>query len=472
LSASPIQGSNKSGDTSFITELNAAGTSLVYSTYLGGSSGDLGTGISLDSSNNTYVTGITDSTDFPTTSGVLQTTNGGEDDSFVAEIKSGGSALVYSTYLGGSGNDDALGIAVDAAGEAYVTGETTSTNFPTANAAQKALGGSSATNVFVSKLNAGATELLFSTYYGGNQDDAGTGIALDSFADAFVTGRTTSSNYPTGGSAFQTALNGTSDAFITEFANTGFVEYSSFLGGSGTENDALSGSDTQGPIGAVAVDSSGNVYLAGSTASTTDFPVTSGAVQAAYGGGLADAFIAKVGPAPADFSVSVSPTNISTSTGGTTSAITVTVSSVNSAYGQGVALTCAGLPTGASCSFSTSPVTPGATAVTSNLTISTASSSSANIVPAAKRGMPMVTALAFPFLGIALLGVSNPRRRKLFGIVTIGLILMALMMLPACGSSSGGGGGGGGGGTYSITVSGTAGSTTHSAPLILTVNAS
>ena len=244
---SAIQSSH-SGDDAFVTKVDSTGTSLGYSTYLGGSSTNVATGIALDSSSNAYVTGITDSSDFPTTSGDAQTTYGGADDGFVTEVKADGSAWVYSTYIGGSGTDDALGIAVDAAGEAYVTGSTNSSNFPTANAAQAALGGNSATNVFVTKLSAGGTAFLFSTYYGGNLDDAGAGIALDSFGDAYVTGTATSSNYPvtSGGGS----LNGTSDALVTEFSNTGFVVYSGLMGGSGTENQEIAGTNLTGPFGA------------------------------------------------------------------------------------------------------------------------------------------------------------------------------------------------------------------------------
>ena len=467
--------STHSGDDAFVTKLDSAGTTLGYSTYLGGSTGNLATGIAVDGSGNAYVTGITVSSIFPTTSGVVQTTAGGADDSFVTEVKADGSAWVYSTYLGGSGTDDALGIAVDSAGEAYVTGSTNSTNFPTANAAQNALGGSSATNVFVTKLNAGATKLVFSTYYGGSLDDAGTGIALDAFGDAYVTGRTTSSSYPVGG-AFQNSLSGTSDAFVTEFSNTGFVVYSSFLGGTGTENDALLGSDAQGPIGAIAVDSTSNAYLAGATASSTGagFPISAGAAQLLYGGGV-DGFVAKVGAAPADFSVAVSPTSVSTTSGQTTSAVTVTVSSVNSSYGQAVTLSCGSLPSKAVCHFSPASVTPGASAVTSSLTIATnGASSSSMLAPSTNRGMGMLYAMFLPIGGIALLGVrNNSRRKRLFGFLLLGVILMGLLVLPACGGGGGGGGGGGNNtppGSYNITVSGQGGGATHSAPLALTVN--
>ena len=473
-SSSPIQSSNGGTQDAFVTKIAGSFNSIGFSTYLGGSSGDLATGIALDGSGNAYVTGITVSSNFPTTAGSLQTTAPGPDDSFVTEIKGDGSSIVYSTYLGGSGSDDALGIAVDSAGEAYVTGGTNSSDFPVVNAAQSTLGGSSALNVFVSKLTADGSGLLFSTYWGGSQSDEATGIALDSFGDAYVTGRTTSSNYPTSGSPFQGSLSGSSDALIAEFSNTGFVVYSSFLGGTGTEN-GLAGLDAQSALGAITVDSTGNAYIAGATASTTSFPVTTGVYQKLYGGGAADGFVAKVGPAPADFSVAVSPSTISTTSGQTTSAITVTVSSVNSSYGQSVTLSCGGLPAKGVCNFSPASVTPGTTSQTSSLTIGTGGSSSARVLfPGNDHLRNMLLAALLPVFGLAFFVPINSRSGRLRGTIFVGLVVLALITLPACGGSSGGGGGGGGGGTtpgsYSITVIGTASSTTHSAPLSLKVN--
>jgi hypothetical protein len=466
-------------DNAFIAKLNGTATAITYSTYLGGSSFNLANAIALDSSTNAYVTGLTGASDFPTTSGVPQTSLTGSQNGFVAEVKADGSTLLYSTYLGGSGVDAGLGIAVDAAGEAYVTGSTSSSNFPTMNAVQSALGGNSATNVFLTKLNSTGTGLVFSTYYGGNLEDAGTGVALDTFGDAYVTGRTTSSNYPVSNS-FQGTLNGTSDAFVTEFSNAGSVEYSSFLGGPGTEN-GVGGLDAQGPIGAITVDASSNAYLAGDTSSSSGF-ATSGTYQSTYGGNPADAFVAKVGPAPADFSVAASPASVSVASGQTTSAITVTVSSVNSAFGQAVSLSCGSLPANASCQFTNASVTPGSSPQTSSLTISTSASSSANmLIPGTNGRMLAFAAMFMPLLGIALVSAGDSTRSKrVLGLLLLALALTGLLVLPACGGSSsgsgGGGGGGGGGGTttspgtYNITVVGAAGGTTHSAPVTLTVN--
>jgi hypothetical protein len=257
-----------------------------------------------------------------------------------------------------------------------------------------------------------------------------------------VTGRTASANFPVLGSPFQGSLSGTSDAFILELSNTGFAVYASFLGGTGVES-SIAGSTAQGAVGAVAVDASNNAYLAGATSSTTGFPVTSAFTCCGfYGGGLADGFVAKVGTAPADFSVAASPTTISTTSGTTTAAITVTVSSVNSSYGQPVSLSCGNLPSKAVCHFTTTPVTPGSSAVTSSLTIATNGAASTRIRAAAIRQKEILAALLVPVLGIVVLGAGvSSRRKRFFGLMLISLTLAGLLMLPSC---SGGGGGGGG----------------------------
>jgi hypothetical protein len=471
----PILNSNAGGITGFIAKLRTDGSGLVYSTYLGGSSTSLAAGVALDGSNNAYVTGITDASDFPITNGVAQKTFGGASDAFVTEVKADGSGWAYSTFVGGSGTDEGFAIAVDGAGEAYITGNTNSPDFPTVNAAQTQLGGSSATNVFVSKLGAGGTEFLFSTYYGGAQDDSGTGIALDSFADAYVTGRTTSSAYPvTSDTAFQTALSGTSDAFVTEFASTGFVVYSSFLGGTGTENAAQLGQDSQGPVGAIAVDGSGFVYLVGTSASTTGFPAT-GVLQPSYNGGSSDGFAAKIRPASSDFAVAVSPTSVSTPSGQTSPAVTVTVSSVNSSFGQVVGLSCGNLPVNALCQFDTPTLTPGSSSVTSNLTIATNATSSAYFqMPGTDRHRQTLAAVFLPVFGLAFISIAlTSHRKRLFAGLLLGLVLTALVALPACSGSGHSGGGGGSvtpAGTYNITVSGSASGTSHGVALTLTVN--
>ncbi|HXM94206.1 MAG TPA: SBBP repeat-containing protein [Candidatus Dormibacteraeota bacterium] len=214
------------GYHAFVTKLNPTGTApLVYSTYLGGNSTDVGQGIAVDAAGNAYVTGVTCSTNFPTTPGAFQTANasGGCTDAFVTKLNPVGSApLVYSTYLGGFSADYGQGIVVDSTGSAYVTGYTNSSNFPTTLGAFQAAnqGGFDA---FVTALNPlGTAPLVYSTYLGGSNLDYGQGIAVDSTGSAYVTGYTDSSNFPTTPGAFQTAnaSGGCCDAFVAKI--TGF----------------------------------------------------------------------------------------------------------------------------------------------------------------------------------------------------------------------------------------------------------
>lgn len=265
----------------FITKLNPTGTSLLYSTFLGGSNEDAANEIVVDNSGNAFVTGSTKSSNFPTTGGVVQPAFGGDTDAFVAKLNAAGSAFLYSTYLGGSAEDVAKGIAVDSAGNAYVTGSTTSGNFPTTvGAFATALTGPR--NAFVAKLNASASGLLYSTYLGGTASDEGQGVALDTAGSAYVTGFTTSPDFPTTPLAFQTGFAGNNDAFVTKLntAGSGLV-YSTFLGGSGFDFGI-----------AISVDSAGNAYVVGTT-SSANFPTTLGTVQAGLAGQY-DAFVTKL----------------------------------------------------------------------------------------------------------------------------------------------------------------------------------
>jgi len=226
-----FQGTNHvtgSGSTVFVTKFNAAGSALVYSTYLGGTRGDSGAGIAIDSSGHAYVTGQSDSVDFPTTPNAFQATNhsaasGGTADAFVTELSTDGSALVYSTYLGGSFSDSGYGIAVNDSGNAFVVGSTLSTDFPTANPIQASNHGGrpgQCSNVFVTEFNADGSALVYSTYLGGsNGFDVGQGIAVDSSGVAYVTGWTSSTDFPTTSNAFQTAAPGAANGFVAKISN-------------------------------------------------------------------------------------------------------------------------------------------------------------------------------------------------------------------------------------------------------------
>jgi hypothetical protein len=209
------------GLDAFVTKINPTGSGLVYSTYLGGSGDDDGSGIAVDALGNAYVAGTTSSTNFPTTPGAFQTTVGGFEDAFVTKLNPTGSGLVYSTYLGGSGQDFGRGVALDSAGSAYVTGFTRSTNFPTTIGAFQTTFGGGFGDAFVTKINPSGTGLVYSTYLGGSGDDGGGGIAVDSMPNpnAYVTGTTSSINFPTTPGAFQTTFGGgPRDAFVTKIA--------------------------------------------------------------------------------------------------------------------------------------------------------------------------------------------------------------------------------------------------------------
>ena len=284
--ANPIDSTYNSANDVFVAKINAAGSALVYSTYLGSIGDDFGHAITLDSATNAYLTGYTAGSNFPTLNAFDFTWNGSSD-AFITKINAAGTALVYSTYLGGSlGNDNRPGdhgndIAVDSAGNAYVAGQTISTNFPTFNAIQGARAGQ-AHDVFVTKLNAVGSALVYSTYLGGTFHDSGQGIALDSAGNAYITGSTDSSNFPTA-NAFDSTYN-FSDAFVTKINAAGTaLLYSTFLGGSGVET-----------ANAIALDSAGNIYVTGYT-SSTNFPTVNPS-QLMHGGSF-DVFVTKMNPA-------------------------------------------------------------------------------------------------------------------------------------------------------------------------------
>ena len=258
-------------------KLNAAGSAYAYSPYLGGSSHEHASGIAVDAAGHAFVAGFTSSSDFPTFA-PLQGTYGGGGDAFVSELKVAGSALVYSTYLGGSGSDSANGIAIDSAGEAFVAGNTSSSDFPTVSALlSTSIGGQ---DFFATKLNAAGSVLVYSTYFGGSGDDFANSIAVDPAGEAFIAGYTSSTDFPST-QPLPTADSGKEDAFVTRFDAAGtMVVYSTYLGGGDNEQAY-----------AIAVDAVGEAVVVGETAST-DFP-TVFPLQSRNSGGD-DAFVTRI----------------------------------------------------------------------------------------------------------------------------------------------------------------------------------
>jgi hypothetical protein len=279
--ANALQAVNKGNTDVFVTKLNASGTGMVFSTYIGGADVDVGSGIALDAAGNIYITGYTRSAGFPVTAGAYRTTKSGGEDAFVAKLAPTGGSLVYSTFVGASGSDRAQAIAVDASGNALIAGYTTSVTFPTVGAAQAAFGGG--TDAFAAKLNASGSALVYSTYLGGSSNDTAGGIAVDSSGNAYITGQTQSLNFPVR-SAYQTNKAGGGDVFVAKLSAAGAFIFSTYLGGKSADSAK-----------AIAVDASSNIYLAGSTYSI-DFPTSSGAFQRTKSGEY-DVFVTKMNSA-------------------------------------------------------------------------------------------------------------------------------------------------------------------------------
>src|SRR6185437_11969063 len=272
----------------FVAKLNATGTSLLYSTYLGGSNADVGTSIAVDGGGNVYVAGETESVDFPTNS--VSPPFGGVHDAFIVKLTATDTNLIYATFLGGGGDDRALSVAADSTGDAVVVGVTTSTNFPiTADAIQTNFF-TGLYDIFITKLSPDGTSRLFSTYLGDYGDDEATRVALDVAGNIYVTGLTTSTNFSVVANGFPGAAvlystnGGLRDAFVVKLDASGTnVIYWTFLGGA-LNDEGWS----------IAADTNGNAYVVGLT-SSTNFPTTN-AFQASASGLTNDAFILKLNP--------------------------------------------------------------------------------------------------------------------------------------------------------------------------------
>lgn len=281
------------GSDAFVAKLNPTGSNLVYSTFLGGGNSDYGYGIEIDDAGNAYVTGLTDSYDFPITPEAFDTSLNDtivppSFDAFVTKLNPLGNDLVYSTYLGGWEEDDAgLDIAVEGSGNAYVTGGTWCADFPvTAGSFDVTYNG--LYDAFVVKLNSTGSDLVYGTFLGGSEQDQSFSITVDGSGNAYITGDSQSSDFPTTTGAFDSTYNGGSlyngDVFVTKLSASGdALHYSTYLGGGGGD----AGSD-------IAVDGAGYACVIGKTGSP-GFPATAGAFDPTYNGDE-DGFVLKLSP--------------------------------------------------------------------------------------------------------------------------------------------------------------------------------
>ena len=254
--ANPFQPTLGGSNDTFVAKLNPSGSALLYSTYLGGNDDDYGRGITVDAQGNVYIAGSTNSTNYPV-SNAYQPANAGNSDAFVTKFNPAGSALVWSTYLGGSNSDAAFSIAVDTTNNVVITGRSYSTNYPLQAAYQPFMAGLH--DVVVTKLNAAGSGLVYSTYFGGSSDEVGNDVALDPAGSAYIVGYTGSANFPVI-NAFQ-GVGGFGDAFVAKFTPVGVPAYSTYLGGPWPD-----GGDS------IAVNAAGEAFVIGSTQSD-NFPL-------------------------------------------------------------------------------------------------------------------------------------------------------------------------------------------------------
>ena len=277
------QPGNAGGFDAFVTKLDPTGSSLLYSTYIGGDNDDRARGVAVSADGSVYVSGSTNSLDFPVVNAIHSTFGGGDADAFALVLNPSGSALTYSTYLGGAEEDRGYDISIDPAGNAYLTGPTWSTNFPTRNPLQGYCGGTTYPDGFVAKIAASGSALVYSTYLCGRDDDRGIAIAADAAGNAYVAGHTNSEDFPIR-NAYQPQYHGYQDAFVAKLDPQGAgLVYSTYLGGTVDEAGW-----------AIALDAQGSAYVSGFTRSP-DFPLVNPVQPRA--GGDDDAWLARLTPA-------------------------------------------------------------------------------------------------------------------------------------------------------------------------------
>jgi len=444
-----------------VTELNPTGSAKVLSTFFGGNGIDEGYGIAVDAAGNISITGLTTSTDLPVTANAVQAHIASTNDAFVAQFDKAGT-LTYCSYLGGSADEftSSLGaIAVDASGKIYVTGSTASADYPTSSGAFQTTYGGGGSDVFVTAIDPSKpNSLVYSTFLGGSGDDDkgefARGIAIDAAGNAIITGSTNSANFPIL-RATQSSLAGGLDAFVTKLNSTGSaLIYSTYLGGAGNDFGA-----------SVAVDQIGNAYVTGQT-SSNDLP-TASALQGTLNGPT-DAFIARLS---ADFGLTSSPPSASISAG-EAATYTISVSPSDGLYGAPVSLACSGLPSLSKCTISPQQVTPGSSAATAQVTISTTAPQFSTL-----RRVRNVTGIYALFVPLLLFssGVLKRRwsaKRRIVGALFAVVLLSYAAFMVGCSSSSSQSQvlkGGTPSGTSTITITATSSSTSHTTTVTLNV---
>jgi hypothetical protein len=463
-----------SSGTAFVTKIAPAGSSLAYSTYLGGSNGDSAAGIAVDSSGYAYVAGTTTSSDFPTTNGAFQTTSKAPQNvqnAFLCKLSFSGNTLSYSTLFGGSAltASAATGVTLDSQRAAYLTGWTEATNsapsdFPTTSGVFQPTLAEGDGGIFILKINTrgqGPMDLVYSTFLGSNSPkgngEQSTGIVVDANQNVFVTGRTPSNNFPVTPGALQPTFKGSTggfNAFVAKLnPSANALLYSTYLGG--TVDDQAR---------AISTDPQGNLYVVG-VALSTDFPTTSGVFQPTHvaPSGSGDAFVSKlvISSGIVDFTVS-SPTSVSVVAGDSVS-FPVTVTPVGGSL-QTVSLTCSGEPVGSTCTISPSSVSlDGSHAGTATASVATHYSA----IPE-EYGFPDARpfwSLQCLIIVLALMLTVFTTRSKRSGLIFAVVIFLGAM-LESCG---GGGPGATPRGKTTLIVTGTSGEQSHSQDVELTV---
>jgi hypothetical protein len=458
---------NSSQDV-FVAKVNTAGTALAYCGYIGGWANEEAYGIAVDGSGNAYVTGRTASADdFPIKAGPDLTQNGYYD-AFVAKVNAAGSALVYCGYVGGVDDEEGNAIAVDGSGNAYITGYTYSTNFPTVVGPDRTFNGGS-TDAFVAKVKADGTRLVYCSYIGGNVsdrgygNDCGYGIAVDDSGNAYITGQTdsTEATFPVTVGPDLT-YNGLDEAFVAKVKadGTAFV-YCSFIGGE--NNDYGSG---------IAVDGSGNAYVTGQTDSTeATLPVTVGPDLTFNGSGDYDGFVAKISSNAFGFAMEASPPS-ATVTAGQSATYTVQVTLQYGSLASAVSFVCTGLPRDCTASFSPAGVTPGADPASTILTLKTTARAAATggtfatstPIPAALIFLALVPAMGLWFR------FRRPVPVRLLGRwLAAAALICVIGLIASCSAGGDDNPPGTPAGTYQITIQGESGSVMTSTSVSLIV---